>query len=497
MGLGQRPISGLCDFPKGMVWGGDGSLREAADTAKRASAYFSRIEAIGDVNMSVFTYPTGLAQEVRRTWLKHRVSRKEKVPALPNDEIIDYLLEVAYHASFLTEEKRRLGFKLAFCTEGDISMEAARVHPDQEPKLRSISFSKPRDFSVSELLRLAPATDPRNVLICVQPTATTEGHALEIWGLVDSGSSWWNFLHGESGSAYSPPNCLTVSSSRPGQLTISRQGSPLFTLRTGKLTSPIHGVLKDGPVGLFFRGAAMAFYDDVTKDLGDLRYDPEGADDIRPFVYYANYLERLLFRVQELGHGGTFIIVPDALEASDSRLMDRAIVKYSGTYNSVWPLLIKELVFDRRYYEHYFGLWDSKKPIERDSFRAFEMIDAQREELGTAISDSLRFLASLSGVDGAVILTDRLRLIGFGAEVTAQSPNLERVRLAIDAAGLNGAHLPIDNYGTRHRSAFRFCSSFEPSVVFVISQDGGLKAIKRVGPEVVMWPDVGIDLFDP
>lgn len=48
----------------------------------------------------------------------------------------------------------------------------------------------------------------------------------------------------------------------------------------------------------------------------------------------------------------------------------------------------------------------------------------------------------------------------------------------------------VDNYGTRHRSAFRFSSSLDDSVAFIVSQDGGVKARKGVQDKVFLWPDI-------
>ena len=49
-------------------------------------------------------------------------------------------------------------------------------------------------------------------------------------------------------------------------------------------------------------------------------------------------------------------------------------------------------------------------------------------------------------------------------------------------------HRRFAEYGTRHRSAFRFVASMEPSVGFIVSQDGGVKAVRQVGSKLVMWP---------
>ena len=102
------------------------------------------------------------------------------------------------------------------------------------------------------------------------------------------------------------------------------------------------------------------------------------------------------------------------------------------------------------------------------------------------LADCVRFIASLSGVDGAIVITDKFRVLGFGSEVLAHSPSLEYVVTP------NKRKVSIDSFGTRHRSAFRFCSSFEESVGFILSSDGGVKATMRVGPDVILWPDINI-----
>ncbi len=59
----------------------------------------------------MFEYPNTILNEVKKTWDSKRVSRK-KVTPLPDDEILSILLETSYHASLLTEESRRIGFRI-------------------------------------------------------------------------------------------------------------------------------------------------------------------------------------------------------------------------------------------------------------------------------------------------------------------------------------------------------------------------------------------------
>jgi hypothetical protein len=189
-------------------------------------------------------------------------------------------------------------------------------------------------------------------------------------------------------------------------------------------------------------------------------------------------------------HGGTVIIVPDEFSSSDLRLKDRVAMKYVSNFDKAWSLLKKDLVLHRKYYDKHFALWESKVPISVKDFQNDSIADSNRDDVKDGIHDIVKFVASLSGVDGAIIMTDKFRLLGFGGEVVAGSSNLQNISVASDVKAKVLVDIPIESFGTRHRSAFRFCSSYENSMAIVISQDGGVKAVKRCGQKLILWPDI-------
>ncbi len=101
--------------------------------------------------------------------------------------------------------------------------------------------------------------------------------------------------------------------------------------------------------------------------------------------------------------------------------------------------------------------------------------------------DAARFIASLTAVDGVVVLTDKLRIIGFGGEVRVSAPGTDTIYHATNEDGIRATAAPSTGYGTRHRSAFRFVEGMNPAVAFILSQDGGIKAATLIGKRVVMW----------
>jgi hypothetical protein len=54
------------------------------------------------------------------------------------------------------------------------------------------------------------------------------------------------------------------------------------------------------------------------------------------------------------------------------------------------------------------------------------------------------------------MLSDTFRIIGFGAEVIASFSGANKVYITQDAEGTEAVEASFSEYGTRHRSAFRF-----------------------------------------
>lgn len=432
--------------------------------------------------MVSFTYPADLYDSIKAKWNK-KIWKKETIPPLPDKDVFQKIIDVVYHASFLTEERRRIWFRVVYASQKSMEQESKR----RLRYFRIIKFDKPRIFNVNGLVKLAPAADPTQVLIGVHQNKLKE---LKIWGLIEAGTSWWDFQRHETSGAHPPPNAFTVSSMRPGQISISRRGFLVLILDYGKIIESSYGVFYQGLVADFLEKGARKLYKDVCKRLKRECYDPEGHDDDYPKRFYRFFLERILNRIRERFHGGTLIMIPDEIDINDTRLRDRVVIKYPCHYDS-WESLIYELIKHSDFYDLYFKLRD-KRQITQDEFLQSHVEEMNYEEAEEMVKRAAGFLSSLSAVDGAVVITDKLRLLGFGAEIIASSPSLNKVKIITDFQKNIGEYKDIEHFGTRHRSAFRFCSSFEDSVAFIVSQDGEIRVAKRVGPEVILWSNINV-----
>jgi hypothetical protein len=170
---------------------------------------------------------------------------------------------------------------------------------------------------------------------------------------------------------------------------------------------------------------------------------------------YTTFLELLLFSATDLGHGGTILFVSDALSHEDPRLLHRVTIKYPTPSSRPKEVLLHKMAMRLQWQEQYGALYE-KRAISNRAFQGLDALDYAQQDAVDAVRDLAKFIAGLTAVDGAVILTDRLRLLGFGAEVLTEAKKIESVRAAVSELADNFTEVPLSAFGTRHRSTFGF-----------------------------------------
>ncbi len=106
-----------------------------------------------------------------------------------------------------------------------------------------------------------------------------------------------------------------------------------------------------------------------------------------------------------------------------------------------------------------------------------ETDQTERHLLQEALGPAVATVAGLTAVDGAVVLTDRYELLGFGAKIARRKgwPQVEQVTLTEPIEGAAPALVnPEQLGGTRHLSAAQFTQDQHDAVALVASQDGRL-----------------------
>lgn len=196
-------------------------------------------------------------------------------------------------------------------------------------------------------------------------------------------------------------------------------GNVLATLRIGQILRPTTDALWSGPLCDFLDSARQRLYEVAIEELKAPKYDLEGFDNDYPQKFYTFFLERILFFTRQKGHGGAILMVPSYLSKDDTRLTDRIAIKYRCTHTFAWKLLAKALATQVRYYGLHSSLWNGKTKASKNRFYEYGLLESEKEELDEALGDVARSIASLTSVDGAVVLSDQFHVLGFGAEVIA------------------------------------------------------------------------------
>ncbi|WP_157985330.1 putative sensor domain DACNV-containing protein [Lentzea terrae] len=432
-------------------------------------------------------YPAALAVQVRKSWRKS-FFRADKAVPLPDKNTLNKLLDVAFQASLTYDERRPTRFQVIFVDSTYMDRRSDH-HNYLTPIRKSVKFGACLPFDAAHVRRLAPATDPSQTMIGVERHSEEDGvDSLRIWGLLDVGSSWVNFMRHEKSGGSPPPNALTITSNEPGHIAVSHGGDVVATLRAGEIILPGGDALYAGPIGEFLDPARSSCYSAVCDRLGIERFSE--TDDGWPRRCYTIVLERILLGMESRGHGGTLLMIPH--EWNDVAHPWNTVVstKYRISDDRIWQIMIDDLVLHKEYFGANSNLWNSKENIRVSDYRNVKVLSSKRDGVSEVMGDAIRFAASLCGVDGAIVMTDRFEIVGFGAEVTASAPVMRTISICDDAEGRSAHSVSVESFGTRHRAAFRFAWSLPQVIAFVASEDGGIRAVRRVGDGVLTWPEV-------
>lgn len=382
------------------------------------------------------------------------VSRKgvRKSFVLPSEATLTRMLETAFHASCMQEEGRNINFRLAFVSEHNLSKSSIVFGSD-----KLIRFTIPRECSIQEIRRLAPSANPDRTLICI---AETSDRKLEIIGLLP-GVADYNPLKTGAGVPRTGtlPDLVNILSEDPGKISLFAGEDCIVSWINGTI-SPAINIFADyteylkNPVIKKLTSTSAEIIEEVMDELPvkGIKGITEKLNSMTVSMYF-RFLQRILYSMRNLHHGGAILIIPDKHPIPQ----DLSIKYQMDNSYDVWHSII-EWVRD-------FRLDLKNKIAGRQQMSIYQNINYYAD-----------FIANLSAVDGAVLLTDKFRLIGFGCEIKIQNSALESVDLYVKGEQTKSY---IEQVGTRHRSAYRFCNEYPESIACILSQDGSLKVATK------------------
>ncbi|HEY5791934.1 MAG TPA: hypothetical protein VIS74_01470 [Chthoniobacterales bacterium] len=402
---------------------------------------------------------------------------REAMEGAMTAEDIQKLCDLLYTASLLKEEGRVVRARIM------IAPPEAFASPEGPPDgIHAIRFTLPHELTAHEIKRLSPAASFFHSVIAIWP----ERGRFRIWGILNTGPRWLNLVAGGRkplGQDFTHP---VIHVRDPGWLLFYR-GYRLMAEWRGR---ELHGPRLD----VFQARLFVDRFRDLRRELV-AEVHQSGLPATLSLEIYAElahlialqFIKRIINLVRTSGHGGSLIMLPEgpAGLAAATRWID---CKYSASAEPAglrFRGLLQAII--RRVGE----LSPARTGLDAawDLFRHSR--DPELDRLEEAFFELARLFSDLMQVDGALVIDQRLCIIGFGGEIRVDR-NLLKVGHAHDLNAAQVTEWSVRADGTRHRSVYRLCS-VEPEVIgFVISQDSQVRLIANVGGEVIFWMHTGV-----
>ena len=428
-------------------------------------------------------YPGDLASFVREHW---QAGSGREYESLPDPTELEHIISVCYQASLLRDEERLVRFRLIF-------LPPDRFPPDQGPPagLHRLLFRETLPFTERELRKLSPSVDFYSSLIGLWYDGKS---ALSIWGIVHSGPRWTQILYG-GGKTFQPlPGSLVIHVTNPGRISVCNGSIEIATLSSGGIVSPSTAVFDSMWVRSGFVSAdeELASYMEVRKRAAKSWVIIDSA-----FLgtLTKQVLMRIIGRIRSNRHGGTLIFIPD--NRKEEFLAENPYMKLKYKFVDEEP---------RRRFRTLVGkiadvlaeAYGSPEGGEKEVGWTEYLTSKNRtlSRLDESVFEWAHLIAGMTQVDGAVVISQRLELIGFGAEISGKLERIDEVAQALDPEGFEIRKEQTDGVGTRHRSAYSLCNALHDVVAVVVSQDGTAQLVRGSGGMVTVWEQLSPSLIE-
>jgi hypothetical protein len=433
------------------------------------------------------SYPKDLARFVYERWEEEtkelteaHVFQGERADALPPLQVLEWIISVCYQSSLLSEERRPVALRVIL---GDPS----RFPTDGGPPtgLQPLVFEKPLAFAPEELRALSPAVVFHRSLVGI---ALDQSNTPYIWGIVQSGPNWMKSLRGGRGASGHLPPYLVVYVTGPGRIEVNCGLNTVGQLSDGAVFGRSMNIFDSKWYSEAFapiRAEVMALHNAERAMRGHdwAELDPQL---IRVVGLHMN--KRIIASMRNSHHGGTLIFVPPDLASELEGKNPSINLKYrfhESPARSRFRLILLEIM---EQVARHFGKEGKNPEGNAVGWREYAM---SRHDglalLGESIFEMGHLIASLSTIDGAVLVTKRWELLGFGGEILCGGSDITTVARARD---LEGEHVVMESsvgVGTRHRSVYRFCGEHHDAIGIVASQDGDVRIVAWKGDCVTYW----------
>jgi len=339
-------------------------------------------------------------------------------------------------------------------------------------------------FTVANLTKLSKAADPWSSSLAVYYDRRSQ---FFVWGLVDQTVHFNTRLVRESETGYPPPGLFQVVATGTADLSVYHQHSFVARLAQDTLLKRQNDIFWLPPVADRLDDGIQRYLETVRRRAGlphDMGSWPTFLADS-----WISALCRILISIRRYRHGGALLISPtrkdlDVKYRLDYPRLPRALARL-GEQTITNALAREEITTEY--------LDAGRDHVPMGLYLREAVSEDWIEDIRQEITGAVRFISSLSLVDGLILAGPDLSIKGFGVEIrTKEDP--KRAFLS----PLPGVHrkklrrVDPSSYGTRHRTMMRYCFAHPDSLGFVVSQDGEIRAMTRVRNRLVIWENLAV-----
>jgi hypothetical protein len=394
-------------------------------------------------------------------------------PGAPSLEAISALCDILYSASLLKEEGRAVRARVIVAPPGSFS--TATGPPEG---IHAIRFTMDHSMTPNEIKRLCPAASFFHSVVAVWPDRHGE---FKIWGILNTGPRWMNLVAGGRKPLGDDLPFPILHVRDPGWLLFYQGYSLLAEWRGRELFGPRLDVFQSRLLSERFARLRLQLVESLPAGCLPPALSSEAYAELCHLIAI-QFIKRIINLVRSSSHGGTLVFLPEGppgLEAA-ARWIDCKYSAESDADGMRFHSLLQKIL--RRV-----GQLTPPGATVQEAWDIFRNSnDPELDRLEEAFFELARFFSDLMQVDGALVLDQRLCVIGFGGEIRVDQ-NVFLVGLAQDLDGSHVSSWDVRNDGTRHRAVYRLCA-VEPDVIgWVISQDSYVRLIANVEDSVVFW----------
>jgi len=397
----------------------------------------------------------------------------------PRRSVVRELLECVYLATLRTEEARFV--------QGSITFADPRT-PDLDPPITRrlaypsfTSFAARLPLTVENLVKLSRTIDNWSGSIAVYGTRRSN---LVAWGLLDQLVHSNVRLHGEGRSGPSLPGILTIVMDGIGALSVYHGVLFIGGLRQDRLVIREHDVLHSALVANRVLHYMRPIARSISKVLGG-SITPNNVE-IFLFGEFATTLARICIGLRRIGTGGALLITPRPA----AHLLDvlHRIPYMRLGHSSLLSVLDSVYLSDKKTEVlRHSPNGEIPARLVRDQYLA----EADARDRDDEVTGAIKVVTSLAAVDGLVLLTPLLEVVGFGVKILSGSaactvydgPSFIR-------RGIAATRVDTSRFGTRHNSMLRYCRADSNAVGIIVSQDGQVRVVLSIGRSLTLWDNV-------